>query len=89
MIEAKTGVLPNIPYSDCRCPESHPRLSPENVFYCMKNGASSRQVVQRLSEESHVPEYLVDGEAITYWLSQQVNQVTIEIDLKYSLLQVR
>jgi len=54
----------------------------------MKNGASSSQLVQRLSEESHVPEYMVDGEAITYWLSEQTAEVSIEIDLKYSRLQV-
>ena len=54
----------------------------------MKNGVSGGQLVQRLSSESHVPEYLVDGEAITYWISQKVDNANIEIDLKYTRLQV-
>ena len=54
----------------------------------MKNGVTSGQLLLRLSPESHVPEYLVDGESITTWLSEQVDDVTIEIDLKYPLLQV-
>ena len=54
----------------------------------MKNVASGSQLVQRLSDESHVPEYMTDGEAITYWLSEQTDEVSIEIDLKYSRLQV-
>ncbi|XP_066923568.1 usherin-like [Clytia hemisphaerica] len=88
IVECQKGVIPDVPYSQCRCPESHPRISPSNVFHCMKNGAQSSQRIERLSKESHVPEYLVDGEAITYWISEQTNEVTIDIDLKYSKLQV-
>ena len=91
IIEAMTGTLPTIPYTDCRCPETHPRLLPSNPYYCMKNGVTTGQMagkLQRLSAESHPPEYLVDGEVITYWLSEKINDVTIELDLKYSRLQV-
>ena len=88
VIESQTGQLPEVSHTNCRCPESHPRISPTNLFHCMKNGAETSPLVERLSKESHVPEYMVDGEAITYWISEQVNDVFIEIDLKYSKLQV-
>ena len=31
---------------------------------------------------------MVDGGVITYWISEQVNDVTIDIELKYLKLQV-
>ena len=88
VVESMTGTLPSTPYPNCRCPESHPRISTKNPFYCMKNGAFTNKLVGRLSPQSHPPEYLVNGEVINYWLSEQVNQVTLEVDLKYSRLQV-
>ena len=84
-----TGKLPEIPYTACRCPETHPRLNENNPFYCMKNGVTSGgQPLKRLSAESHPPEYMVDGGVITYWISEQVSDVTIDVELKYSKLQV-
>ena len=84
-----TGKLPEIPYTACRCPETHPRLNENNPFYCMKNGVTSGgQPLKRLSAGSHPPEYMVDGGVITYWISEQVNDVTIDIELKYLKLQV-
>lgn len=89
MVESRTGLLPEVAHSKCRCPKSHPRISATNPFHCTKNGAGgSTNPVVRLSKESHVPDYLVDGEAITYWISEQVNDAFIDIDLKYDKLQV-
>ena len=89
VVEAMTGKLPEIPYTACRCPETHPRLNENNPFYCMKNGVTSGgQPLKRLSAGSHPPEYMVDGGVITYWISGQVNDVTIDIELKYLKLQV-
>nr|XP_047132108.1 usherin isoform X3 [Hydra vulgaris] len=87
IIEAMTGLLPEIPYTYCHCPETHPRLAPSNYFYCMKNDANSNDMVLRLSENSHPPEYLVDG-LVSYWISEMVPQVTLTIDLKYANMQV-
>ena len=47
IVECQKGVIPDVPYPQCRCPESHPRISPSNVFHCMKNGAQSSQRIER------------------------------------------
>ena len=84
------GTLPSVyGYSFCRCPTSHPRISLTSPLYCIENGVTSTDKPQsRLSENSHPPEYTVDGDVVKPWISQLVDNATIEIDLVYSKLQV-
>ena len=92
VIEAMTGRMPTVyGYSYCRCPPSHPRISLTNPLYCIENGAvsSSASPVSRLGTKSHPPEYLVNGGVIKPWISEMVENATVEIDLVYKELQVR
>lgn len=84
------GSLTFVSYPNCRCPDTHPKLSPKNSFFCMKNGLYSGDLdlVNRLSLTSYPPEYMVDGVMSSYWLSEQKESVTIDFSLKYSNLQV-
>lgn len=90
VVEAMNGTLPSIyGYSHCRCPPSHPRISLTSPLYCIENGVSSTESPQsRLSPNSHPPEYTVDGDVVKPWISQLVENATIEIDLVYRNLQV-
>ena len=86
-----TGTMPSVyGYSYCRCPPSHPRISLTNPLYCIENGVTSSSVspVSRLGTKSHPPEYLVNGGIIKPWISQMVENATVEIDLVYKELQV-
>ncbi len=90
VIEAMNGTLPSVyGYSYCRCPPSHPRIAITNSFYCTENGAvSTQEPVLRLSSDAHPPEYLLDGSVTNYWISEMVENATIEVDLVYRNLQV-
>ena len=82
-------LLPVYGYPHCRCPPSHPRISLSNPLYCTENGIDSSARPQlRLSAESHAPEFLVDGDIVKPWISELVENATVEIDLVYQKLQV-
>ena len=86
-----TGTFPSTYIaSECRCPPSHPKISTKLPAKCGKNSDSTESsLVSRLSETSHPIEFATDFDPVTYWLSELTNEVTIDIDLLYGLLQVR
>lgn len=91
VVEAYTGVFP-MTYiaSECRCPASHPKISTRIPGRkCVKNSdILEKNLVSRLSDTAHPIKFAADSDSSSYWLSTNVDNVTIDIDLLYNGLQV-
>ena len=86
-----TGTFPTTYVaSECRCPPSHPKISNRLPGRkCAKNGDKlERDLVSRLADTAHPAEFATDDDNWSYWLSKNVDQVTIDIDLSYGQIQV-
>ena len=86
-----TGVFPStFIASECRCPPTHPKIS--NTVpgrKCAKNwDKTERNLVSRIAETAHPIKFATDGDSVSYWLSQDTEQVTINISLLYGQIQV-
>ena len=88
-IEVFTGVLP-FAYvaSSCRCPPTHPKINVAEPAKCLKNLEGDLDTVSRLADTAHPIEFATDGDTLSFWLSEITNNVTIDINLSYSGLQV-
>ncbi|XP_041351149.1 usherin-like [Gigantopelta aegis] len=79
-----SGVFPEVRIqSDCRCPESHPRIKAQSSHYCIANGVpdNAGSDVLRFNKESHPLEYANDGDSNSIWVSKFVDRLNITIDL--------
>ncbi|XP_041469805.1 usherin-like [Lytechinus variegatus] len=84
--ELATGTFPQLHVqSDCRCPDSHPRVNPLEERYCLKNGEpdTSADQISRLNQDSHPLQFANDGDLGSYWVSTLTNgrSITVDIDL--------
>ncbi|XP_074661048.1 usherin-like [Tubulanus polymorphus] len=83
--ELYSGVFPSVPLqSNCRCPATHPRVRPQSSRYCIRNGVPNDKTadeVVRLNNYSHPLGYLNDGDSSTFWVSSDLNEVTLTVDL--------
>ncbi len=87
-----TGTFPTTYIaSECRCPPTHPKISVSVPGRkCAKNWAKvESDLVSRLADTAHPVEFATDGDNWSYWLSQDTNEVIIDIDLLYGQIQVR
>ena len=72
VVEVYNGQLPNVSVqTDCRCPSSRPRLKPGSELYCLANEGvgSPANEEYRLSTNAFVPDFMVDGQTDTMWIS--------------------
>ena len=89
--EVYTGVFPTTYIaSECRCPPTHPKISNSLPGRkCVKNSDTSEtNLVSRLANTAHPVEFATDDDSWSYWLSEDTNQVTIDVNLMYGQLQV-
>jgi usherin len=89
--EVYTGTFPTTYIaSECRCPPTHPKISVRLPGRkCAKNWDNSeRDLASRLADTAHPVEFATDGDNWSYWLSQDVDQVTIDVDLMHGQIQV-
>ena len=90
-IELFTGVLPSAYVaSNCRCPPTHPKINAAEPAKCLKNleGNNATDSVSRLADTAHPIEFATDGDTLSFWLSEITENVTIDINLKYTGFQV-
>ncbi|XP_071962430.1 usherin-like isoform X2 [Antedon mediterranea] len=86
-----TGTFPEVHVqSDCRCPDSHPRINPVESRYCIPNGVSDTTSDQmyRLDENAHPLTFANDGDLGSYWVSSFTDNVILQIDLQNGEYQV-
>ncbi|XP_028396319.1 LOW QUALITY PROTEIN: usherin-like [Dendronephthya gigantea] len=89
--EVYTGTFPSTYIlSGCRCPPMHPKISSALPGRkCAKNGDKTQtDLADRLADTAHPIEFATDGDSLSHWLSQDTEQVTIDVDLMYGELQV-
>nr|XP_032803561.1 usherin [Petromyzon marinus] len=97
--ELLTGRLPPLHVqSECRCPGSHPRVSPLHQRYCVRNGASAAthdDRVPRVSPHARPLSHVNDDDASTVWVSapspgpgQPPPSVAVSIELRGGSYQV-
>ncbi|XP_033110841.1 usherin-like [Anneissia japonica] len=89
--ELATGVFPEVHVqSDCRCPDSHPRINPVESRYCIPNGVSDTTSDQmyRLDENAHPLTFANDGDLGSYWVSSFTDDLLVQIDLENGQYQV-
>ena len=89
-IELFTGVLPSAYVaSHCRCPPTHPKINAAEPAKCLKNlEGNATDSVSRLADTAHPIEFATDGDTLSFWLSEITENVTIDINLKYTGFQV-
>ena len=78
-----SGTLPELHIdTECRCPPSHPRVKPTETTYCIPNGVTDNtgQQILRLNEYAHPLGYLNDGNAMSFFVSRFLDDLTLMID---------
>ncbi|CAG11042.1 unnamed protein product, partial [Tetraodon nigroviridis] len=97
IMEVYSGVLPKLhAQSECRCPQTHPRVHPLIERYCISNGVedTTNDRVLRLNLNAHPLSYMNDQDMGTSWISkimspQELDEgVTITLDLANGQYQV-
>ncbi|XP_071494817.1 LOW QUALITY PROTEIN: usherin-like [Diadema antillarum] len=84
IVELATGVFPPVhAQSECRCPDSHPRVNPLKESYCLKNGEpdTSPDQISRINQDAHPLQFANDGDLGSYWVSTLADNITIDITL--------
>ncbi|XP_078452070.1 usherin [Lampetra planeri] len=97
--ELLTGRLPPLHVqSECRCPGSHPRVSPLRQRDCVRDGAASagsHDRVARVGPHARPLSHVNDGDASTVWVSAPSNgpgrappSVAVDVELRGGSYQV-
>lgn len=68
---------------DCRCPADHPRVKPLQTIVCIRNGVpdNAGDEVLRINANAHPLELINDGDGNSFWLSNPIDDMYIQIDL--------
>nr|XP_006813188.1 PREDICTED: usherin [Saccoglossus kowalevskii] len=76
--------------SECRCPDSHPRVNPTDSRFCIKNDEpdTTSNAEWRVNQFAHPLTFANDGDLSSYWISAFLDDITIVIDLNNGQYQV-
>ncbi|XP_077990481.1 usherin-like [Glandiceps talaboti] len=86
-----TGQWPDVHVqTQCRCPDSHPRVNPLDSRFCIRNGEPdiTDETEWRVNENAHPLTFANDGDLGSYWISSFTDFITIDINLQNGQYQV-
>ncbi|XP_071790086.1 usherin-like isoform X2 [Asterias amurensis] len=91
IVELATGSFPGVhAQSECRCPDSHPRINPLEDRLCLKNGEpdTTDDTLARIGEYAYPLEFANDGDVGSSWVSTFTDDIMLYVDLVSGEFQV-
>ncbi|XP_022099403.1 usherin-like isoform X2 [Acanthaster planci] len=91
IVELATGSFPEVhAQSDCRCPDSHPRVNPLDDRFCLRNGDPDTTIDRqyRLRLDAYPLEFANDGDVGSSWVSTFTDDIMLFVDLVSGEFQV-